>query len=124
MERTEQAGAAPDASASCRAEGVEAAGEVAAAESSRRELLRTMAVGGGVLAAASLLRPSPLLAQTVDRTTPQLVRPSSAQLVTVEHGSVASTARPSGAGAVYWKGAVAPQNGVNGDLWYDTTGDD
>jgi hypothetical protein len=24
---------------------------------------------------------------------------------------------------VYWKGTVAPVNGANGDLWYDTTGD-
>jgi hypothetical protein len=24
---------------------------------------------------------------------------------------------------VYWKGTVAPVNGANGDLWYDSTGD-
>ena len=43
--------------------------------------------------------------------------------VTVEHGSDDQEARPAFAGLVYWKGDVAPANGVNGDLWYDTTGD-
>jgi hypothetical protein len=38
------------------------------------------------------------------------------------HGSTAGATRPDGA-AVYWKGSVAPDNGANGDLWYDTTGD-
>lgn len=41
---------------------------------------------------------------------------------TVEHGSTAGTARPS-VKTVYWKGSVAPDNGANGDLWYDTSGD-
>jgi hypothetical protein len=35
----------------------------------------------------------------------------------VAHGSNASTARPSGATAVYWIGTVEPVNAVNGDLW-------
>lgn len=35
----------------------------------------------------------------------------------VAHGSGASTARPSGAPAVYWIGTVEPLNAVNGDLW-------
>jgi hypothetical protein len=34
-----------------------------------------------------------------------------------------SEARPSYAATVYWKGTVAPVNGANGDLWYDSTGD-
>lgn len=44
-------------------------------------------------------------------------------MVVVTHGSNASTARPSGAPLVYWKGSVSPSNGIPGDLWYDTTGD-
>jgi hypothetical protein len=35
----------------------------------------------------------------------------------VNHGSNASTARPSGVTAVYWIGTVEPVNAVNGDLW-------
>jgi hypothetical protein len=41
----------------------------------------------------------------------------------VNHGSTASTARPSGALVVYWVGSIQPTNAANGDLWYDTTGD-
>lgn len=41
----------------------------------------------------------------------------------VAHGATASTARPTGAAAVYWIGSVAPTNATNSDLWYDTTGD-
>jgi hypothetical protein len=41
----------------------------------------------------------------------------------VTHGSTAATARPTSAGAVYWIGSVEPDNAVNGDQWYDTTGD-
>ena len=44
-------------------------------------------------------------------------------VVVFEHGSDDTEPRPAYAGLVYWKGDVAPQNGVNGDLWYDTTGD-
>jgi hypothetical protein len=44
-------------------------------------------------------------------------------ITVVEHGSTASTARPSGAAVVYWIGSVEPTNGENQDLWYDTTGD-
>jgi hypothetical protein len=44
-------------------------------------------------------------------------------IVTVTHGSTASTARPSGAAVVYWRGSVEPTNALNGDLWYDTSGD-
>lgn len=47
----------------------------------------------------------------------------SATMVVVNHGSTAGTARPTGVGAVYWIGSVSPTNAVNGDLWYDTTGD-
>jgi hypothetical protein len=44
-------------------------------------------------------------------------------VVTVNHGSTASTARPTGAVIVYWIGSVSPTNAANGDFWYDTTGD-
>jgi hypothetical protein len=44
-------------------------------------------------------------------------------LVTVAHGTANAEPRPSYAATVYWKGEVEPDNGVNGDLWYDTTGD-
>lgn len=44
-------------------------------------------------------------------------------MVVVAHGAVAATARPAGAAAVYWMGSVEPDNAVNGDMWYDTTGD-
>jgi hypothetical protein len=47
----------------------------------------------------------------------------STAFVVVTHGSTASTARPTGVGAVYWVGSVEPNNAVNTDLWYDTTGD-
>jgi hypothetical protein len=110
--RTEDVTAAPDdAAGACI---TEAAGQGGSA--TRREALRTLAVGGGVLVAASLLRPSPLLAQTTDRTRPQLVRPADGQLVTVEHGAVAATPRPANVGSVYWKGTVPPANGAPGDL--------
>ena len=35
----------------------------------------------------------------------------------VNHGTVASTARPAGAAAVYWVGSVEPTNALDGDLW-------
>ncbi len=41
----------------------------------------------------------------------------------VTHGATAGTTRPTSAGAVYWIGSVEPSNAVNGDQWYDTTGD-
>lgn len=41
-----------------------------------------------------------------------------AGFVVVNHGSNASTARPSGVGAVYWKGTVAPANATDGDWGY------
>lgn len=44
-------------------------------------------------------------------------------MITVVHGSNTSFVRPAGAGTVYWKGSVEPNNAVNGDIWYDTTGD-
>jgi hypothetical protein len=47
----------------------------------------------------------------------------SSAFVVVNHGATASTARPTGIGAVYWIGSVQPTDAVNGDLWYDTTGD-
>jgi hypothetical protein len=53
----------------------------------------------------------------------QTVGSDGSLLVTVEHGGDDSEPRPSYAATVYWKGTVAPVNGANGDLWYDTTGD-
>jgi hypothetical protein len=47
----------------------------------------------------------------------------STAFVVVNHGDTAGTARPTGIGAVYWIGSVEPTNAVNGDIWYDTTGD-
>lgn len=41
-------------------------------------------------------------------------------MVTVAHGSVAATARPT-AGSVYWVGSVEPTNAVQGDLFFDTS---
>jgi hypothetical protein len=90
---------------------------------SRRAALRTLAVGGGVAVAASLLRPAHAAADTLDLTRPKLARPADSQMVTVPHGSAPDTPRPAGAGSVYWKGDVAPVNGQPGDLWFDTTGD-
>jgi hypothetical protein len=52
----------------------------------------------------------------------QTVGSDGSLLVTVEHGGDDSEPRPSYAATVYWKGTVAPVNGANGDLWYDTYG--
>lgn len=38
-------------------------------------------------------------------------------MVVVNHGSNASTARPSYAAAVYWIGTVEPTNALDDDLW-------
>lgn len=43
-------------------------------------------------------------------------------LAVVNHGSSGSTARPSGATAVYWIGSVEPANAEDHDLWHDTSG--
>jgi hypothetical protein len=53
----------------------------------------------------------------------QTVGTDGSLLVTVEHGSDDTEPRPTYAATVYWKGDVAPDNGVNGDLWYDSSGD-
>jgi hypothetical protein len=53
----------------------------------------------------------------------QTVGTDGSLLVTVAHGTANAEPRPTYAATVYWKGDVAPDNGVNGDLWYDTTGD-
>jgi hypothetical protein len=47
--------------------------------------------------------------------------PLSQVMMVVEHGSSAATTRPS-AGAVYWIGEVEPDNGVDGDLWFEAEG--
>lgn len=43
-------------------------------------------------------------------------------VVVVEHGGDGDFIRPP-AGIVHWKGTIAPNNALPGDLWYDTTGD-
>ncbi|MEL0099166.1 MAG: hypothetical protein VW907_06400 [Opitutae bacterium] len=42
-------------------------------------------------------------------------------LVTVNHGATASTARPTGADKVMWIGTADPSNKVTGDIWLDLT---
>jgi hypothetical protein len=49
---------------------------------------------------------------------------TAAGVTAVFHGSTASTARPATAAVVYWIGSVEPENGLNSDLWYDTSEDD
>jgi hypothetical protein len=46
--------------------------------------------------------------------------PDSTYAVVVNHGSTATTARPSGAGLVIWVGSVSPNNAAASDLWEDT----
>ena len=41
----------------------------------------------------------------------------------VEHDEDANAARPDVAVA-YWKGSVAPENGVDGDMWFNTAGEE
>jgi hypothetical protein len=53
----------------------------------------------------------------------QTVGTDGSLLVTVDHGSDDTVARPAYAAVVYWRGDVAPANGANSDIWYDTTGD-
>jgi hypothetical protein len=69
--------------------------------------------------------PASAVADTValfDGTTGKVLKAGGKMFLTVEHGSDGSEPRPSFAATVYWKGTVAPVNGANGDLWYDTTG--
>ena len=44
-------------------------------------------------------------------------------MIVVKHDDNAAEPRPDPAGAVYWQGSVEPDNGADGDLWYDSTGD-
>jgi hypothetical protein len=39
-------------------------------------------------------------------------------MVVVNHGATASTARPTGVGAVYWIGSVEPTNALTSDMWW------
>lgn len=39
----------------------------------------------------------------------------------IEHDNDENTVRPSWSKVVYWKGEVAPENAIDGDLWFDTT---
>ena len=41
--------------------------------------------------------------------------------ITVNHGSNASTARPTTPGKVIWVGTVEPANAVDGDEWVDNS---
>lgn len=43
----------------------------------------------------------------------------SSAMVVVNHGSTASTPRPSGVGAVYWIGTVQPSNALSYDMWWE-----
>jgi hypothetical protein len=43
----------------------------------------------------------------------------SSAMVVVNHGSVASTARPTDVGAVYWIGSVQPTNALSYDMWWE-----
>jgi hypothetical protein len=70
--------------------------------------------------------PASAVADTValfDGTTGKVLKAGGKMFLTVEHGSDGSEPRPSFAATVYWKGTVAPVNGANGDMWYDSTGD-
>ena len=40
-------------------------------------------------------------------------------MVVVNHGTNASTARPTGVGAVYWIGTVQPTNATAYDMWWE-----
>lgn len=42
----------------------------------------------------------------------------SSAMVVVNHGTNASTARPTGVGAVYWVGTVQPTNAAAYDMWW------
>jgi hypothetical protein len=50
----------------------------------------------------------------------QTVGTDGSLLVTVAHGTANAEPRPTFAATVYWKGEVAPDNGADGDLWFDT----
>ncbi len=39
----------------------------------------------------------------------------------VNHGSTASTARPTGFASIEWHGSVEPTNAIDGDTWVDTS---
>lgn len=43
----------------------------------------------------------------------------SSAMVVVNHGTNASTARPTGVGAVYWVGTVQPTNAAAYDMWWE-----
>ena len=43
----------------------------------------------------------------------------SSAMVVVNHGTNASTARPTGVGAVYWVGTVQPTNATAYDMWWE-----
>ena len=43
----------------------------------------------------------------------------SSAMVVVNHGSTASTERPTGVGAVYWIGSVQPTNALSYDMWWE-----
>jgi hypothetical protein len=88
---------------------------------SRRDLLKALAVGGGAIAASSLLNAQPALSQTIERTRPRTFdAPGTARDVKQDHGWDPDMQRTPDARTVYWHGAVAPRNAHSGDLWYQT----
>lgn len=52
-------------------------------------------------------------------TTVNTKQDKSSAMVVVNHGSNASTARPTGVGAVYWIGSVQPTNAQAYDMWWE-----
>lgn len=58
--------------------------------------------------------------KTSDSTT-QVQYENTDLLAYVAHGSDATVARPTGAGAVVWIGTVSPNNATASDLWVDTS---
>lgn len=53
----------------------------------------------------------------------ELLASATDRVQVVEHGLDEMTVRPTLAKAVYWKGEVAPENAIDGDLWFDTSGE-
>lgn len=54
----------------------------------------------------------------------ELLASATDRVQVVEHGTDENAVRPSLAKAVYWKGEVPPENAVDGDLWFDTSGEE
>ncbi len=70
------------------------------------------------LTAATALSGADTLVIVQGGTTKKLAA-SASLLIVVDHGAVASTARPTSAASVLWKGTVEPTNMTDDDLWLD-----